>query len=69
VGVAAGTINRRLWQSTPRGATCTRFRADAYADQPGGAISAFAIDPHTSTLALINHQPRKVRIPATWNRQ
>jgi len=30
---------------------------DAYAGQPGGAVSAFAIDPHTSALTLINHQP------------
>jgi 6-phosphogluconolactonase len=30
---------------------------DEYAGQPGGAVSAFAIDPHTSALTLINHQP------------
>src|SRR4051812_16549230 len=30
---------------------------DAYEGQPGGAVSAFAIDQHTSALALINHQP------------
>src|SRR5438552_3921588 len=30
---------------------------DVYAGQPGGAVSAFAIDPRTSALTLINHQP------------
>ena len=30
---------------------------DMYAGQPGGAISAFAIDPHTCALTLLNHQP------------
>ena len=30
---------------------------DVYEGQPGGAVSAFAIDPHTSALTLINHQP------------
>src|SRR5205085_9810372 len=30
---------------------------DVYEGQPGGAVSAFAIDPRTSALTLINHQP------------
>jgi 6-phosphogluconolactonase len=30
---------------------------DAYAGQPGGALSAFAIDPATKALTPINHQP------------
>ena len=30
---------------------------DQYEGQPGGAISAFAIDPRTSALTPINHQP------------
>jgi 6-phosphogluconolactonase len=30
---------------------------DTYGDHPGGAISAFAIDPDTHALSLINHQP------------
>jgi 6-phosphogluconolactonase len=29
---------------------------EQYEGQPGGAVSAFAIDPHTSALTLINHQ-------------
>src|SRR5512147_1887839 len=30
---------------------------DAFEGQPGGAVSAFAIDPQTHALTLINHQP------------
>jgi len=30
---------------------------EAHADQPGGAVSGFAIDPHTSALKQINTQP------------
>jgi len=30
---------------------------DTYAGQPGGAVSAFTIDPRTSALTLINRQP------------
>jgi 6-phosphogluconolactonase len=40
---------------------------DAHAGQPGGAASAFAIDPHTGALSPINHQHTHGRHPCYVN--
>jgi 6-phosphogluconolactonase len=58
LNVAAGVVNPSFVAAdATRRYLYAVQELDVYAGQPGGAISAFAIDPHTGALTLINHQP------------
>jgi 6-phosphogluconolactonase len=58
LSTAAGVTNPSFLAIHPdRGYLYAVQEIDEYEGQLGGVVSAFAIDPRTNTLELINHQP------------